>query len=134
MKRKIGTRPPPRIGLLRRKKNMATIKEVLESEIEKIKEMLENESDSRTLFDRIHEDVVNISKAAVVSSKSVDDNEKKVGILIQGLQNILDSIGEQKQDHKHNILILNAKLQVLQKLLGEDNVRKTKEIENDILA
>lgn len=113
---------------------MATIKEVLESEIEKIKEMLENERDSRTLFDRIHEDVVNISKAAVVSSKSVDDNEKKVGILIQGLQNILDSISEQKQDHKHNILILNAKLQVLQKLLDEDSVRKTKEIENDILA
>ena len=113
---------------------MPTIKEVLESEIDEIKQVLENEGDSQILFDKIHEDVVNISKAAVVSSKSVEDNEKKVGILIQGLQNILDSISEQKQNHKHNILVCNAKLEVLQKLLDEDSARKTKEIENDILA
>ena len=111
---------------------MNTIKQVLEYEIKDIERKLADIKDTSQIFLDLQGDLVTIGKTAIASTQSVEDAEKKVNILIQAMQAMIDNIATKKAEHENLLLSNNAKIDVLNKLLFEDNDRTSNnEVKNE---
>ena len=111
---------------------MSTIKEVLEYEIKDIERKLADIKDTNQIFLGFQADLVAIGKTAIASTQSVEDTEKKVAILIQAMQAMIDNIATKKIEHENLLFSNNAKIDVLNKLLAEDKDRTSNdEVKNE---
>ena len=130
--RKIGTHPGMPEGQKRRKRKMKTIEEVLQFERKEIKKKIKSINGGEAIYDKLTKVCLTVAQASISNANGVEGPEEKLKLLTQGLQSVIDSITAQHTSYRNEALALNAKLELLEKLLDEDKLRKeTDDDDND---
>ena len=110
---------------------MKSIEEVLQFERKEIKKRIKLLNDGDGILEKLTKKCLTVAQASIANANNVETAEEKLKLLTQGLQSVLDAITNKHNAHKTEALSLSAKLELLEKLLEEDKLRKENDNEDD---
>ena len=130
--RKIGTHPGMPEGQRRRKKKMKTIEQVLNFEIKELKKQRAELNDGDKIYPSIVKTCLAVAQASIKNANSLEEAEDKISALSKGMQALVDSITSKQSEFQQKKLKLDAKLEVLCKLLEEDRILRSGDDNDDM--